>query len=101
MSTQSNQHKVKNMQANPRVTLLVDTNEFPYSGAMIYGTAELDFDDAVTKRVSIFERYIGSTEGAVEAANGLASKWDPVVVHITPTRIISFDYTRGSLQPLE
>ncbi len=101
VSTQSQQVKVKNMARDPRVTVLIDTDTFPYRGVMIYGTAELDFEDAVNKRVSIFERYIGSREGAVDAARGLASKWKPVVVHITPTKMISFDYTKGSLQPLE
>ena len=101
VSTQSQQVKVKNMARDPLFTVLIDTDTFPYRGVMIYGTAELDFEDAVNKRVSIFERYIGSREGAVDAARGLASKWKPVVVHITPTKMISFDYTKGSLQPLE
>ena len=101
VSTQANQVKAKNMAREPRVTVLIDTESFPYRGVMIYGTAELDFDDAERKRVSIFERYIGSRAGAESAARGLASKWDPVVAHITPTRMISFDYTKGSLQPLD
>jgi hypothetical protein len=29
------------------------------------------------------------------ADRGVASKWDPVVAHITLTRVISFDYTKG------
>ena len=101
VSTQADQVKVKNMARDPRVTVLIDTEDFPYRGVMIYGTAELDFEDAERKRVSIFERYIGSRADAESAARGLASKWDPVVAHITPTRMISFDYTKGSLQPLD
>lgn len=101
VSTQAQQRKVRNMERDPRVTVLVDTNDFPYRGVMIYGEAELDYDDAVGKRVSILERYVGSRERAVESAEGLATKWDPVVAHITPTRMISFDYRNASLQPLE
>ena len=100
VSTQAQQRKVHNMARDPRVTVLIDTNDFPYRGVMIYGEAELDYDDAVTKRISIFERYVGSRENAIAAAEGLATKWQPVVAHITPTRMISFDYTKGSLQPL-
>lgn len=100
VSTQAHQRKVENMRRDPRVTVLVDTSDFPYRGVMIYGEATLDFEDAVRKRVSIFERYIGSRQGAVDAAEGLARKWEPVVAHIRPTRIVSFDYTKGSLQPL-
>lgn len=99
VSTQANQRKVKNMARDPRVTVLVDTSDFPYRGVMIHGLAELDYDDAVDKRVSIFERYIDGHENAVRAAQGLASKWQPVVAHIRPTKMISFDYTKGDLQP--
>lgn len=101
VSTQAQQRKVKNMQRDPRVTILIDTSDFPYRGVMVYGMAELDFEDAARKRVSIFERYVGSTAAAVAAAQGLASKWAPVVAHITPTKMISFDYTKGSLQPAD
>ncbi|MEM9562925.1 MAG: PPOX class F420-dependent oxidoreductase [Actinomycetota bacterium] len=100
VSTQANQRKVANMARDPRVTVLVDTSDFPYRGVMIYGEAELDYDDAAAKRVSILERYVGGRDRAVAAADGLAAKWDPVVAHITPTRMISFDYTKGSLPPL-
>ncbi len=100
VSTQSHQRKVDNIRRDPRVTVLVDTDDWPYRGAMIRGVATLDRDDAVTKRVSIFERYVGSREAAVAAARGLASKWEPVVIHIEPTEIVSFDYAKGSFQPL-
>ncbi len=101
VSTQAQQVKVKNMERDPRVTVLIDTDAFPYRGVMIYGIAELDYEDAERQRVSIFERYIGSQAGAEAAARGLARKWRPVVAHITPTRMITFDYTKGSLQPLD
>lgn len=99
MSTQAMQRKVKNIERDPRVTVLIDTADFPYLGVMIEGRAELDFEGAADKRVTIFERYIGSRDGAIEAARGLASKWDPVVIRVEPTRMISFDYRKGSLQP--
>ncbi|MCB0037329.1 MAG: TIGR03618 family F420-dependent PPOX class oxidoreductase [Anaerolineales bacterium] len=97
LSTQTITQKVKNIERQPQVTVLVDTNTMPYKGVMIYGTAELDFEDAVTKRVSIFERYIGSHGEAY--AHQLAAKWEPVIIQVTPTRIVSFDYTKGSLVP--
>lgn len=100
VSTQSHQRKVTNIERDPRVTVLVDTEEFPYQGAMIHGVASLDFDDAATKRVTIFERYVGSREHAIASANGLAAKWSPVVIEIRPTRIITFDYRKGSFLPL-
>ena len=101
VSTQTIQRKVKNMQRDPRVTVLIDSASFPYKGVMIYGEATLEFDDAVQKRVSIFERYFGNHQQAVNYAQQMAEKWQPVLIHIKPTRMISFDYTRGSLVPVE
>lgn len=97
LSTQTVTQKVKNIAREPQVTVLVDTNTMPYKGVMVYGVARLDFDDAVSKRVSIFQRYIGSHGD--DYAQKLAAKWEPVIIEITPTRIISFDYTKASLVP--
>lgn len=97
MSTQMITQKAKNIERNPQVTVLVDTNEMPYRGVMIYGTAVLDVEDAVTKRVSIFERYIGKHGEAY--AQKLAAKWEPVMIVVRPTRVVSFDYSKGSLVP--
>jgi PPOX class probable F420-dependent enzyme len=98
LSTQTVTQKVKNIQRNPQVTVLVDSNTMPYAGVMMVGTAVLDFHDAASKRVSIFQRYIGTHGDAY--AQQLAAKWEPVIIQVTPTRILSFDYTKGSLVPL-
>jgi len=99
MSTQTITQKVKNIQANPSVTVLIDTDTMPYAGVMIYGQADLDFEDAAVKRVTIFERYFGDHDAAKDYADKLAKKWEPVIIRITPTKVISFDYTKGSLIP--
>ena len=101
VSTQVIQRKVKNMLRDPRVTILIDTCDFPYKGVMIYGEASLDQEDAMSKRISIFERYFGDRDAAEDYARKLADKWEPVMVRIKPSKIISFDYTKGSLVPLE
>lgn len=100
-STQALQRKVKNMERDRRVTVLIDTDEMPYRGVMIYGEAILEPDDAVHRRVSIFERYFRDRRAATEYAAGLAKKWDPILIRIRPTKMISFDYTKGSLVPEE
>jgi len=97
LSTQTVTQKVKNIQRQPQVTVLIDNNTMPYAGVMVVGTAVLDHTDAASKRVSIFQRYIG-THGEGYAQQ-LAAKWDPVIIQVTPSRIVSFDYTKGSLVP--
>ncbi len=97
LSTQTVTQKVKNIQRNPQVTVLVDSNTMPYAGVMVVGTAVLDHKDAASKRLTIFERYIGTHGDAY--AQQLAAKWEPVIIEVTPSRIISFDYSKGSLVP--
>ncbi len=99
VSTQTIQRKVRNVQRDPRVTVLVDSDRMPYRGVMIYGEATLEPDDAAARRVDIFERYFGDRDAAAAYAEQLARKWEPVIMRITPTEMISFDYTKGSLTP--
>ncbi len=99
MSTQTMTKKAKNIGRNPNVTVLIDTDTMPYTGVMIYGTAELDTADAAAKRVTIFTRYFGDTHAAKAYAGKLAAKWEPAIIRVTPTKIISFDYAKGSLVP--
>ena len=47
-------HKVRNIKRNPKVTVLIDTEGPPLKGVLMYGQAELDYRDVMTKRVAIF-----------------------------------------------
>lgn len=99
VSTQRMQRKARNIERDPRVTVLVDSDQMPYRGVMIYGEARLDAEDAAHRRVPIFERYFGDRSAAEEYARQLADKWEPVMVLIRPKKVISFDYSKGSLVP--
>ncbi len=95
LSSQVATRKVRNIERDPAVTVLVDSSTLPYTGVMIYGTAVLDTDDAARRRISIFRRYIG--DDAEGYAAGLAEKWEPVLIRVRPERIVSFDYRKGRL----
>ncbi len=94
MATQDPSRKVRNIKHNNHVTVLIDTTEVPFKGALIYGTAELDYEDVITKRIAIFERRL-CHEDAQTYASRLAGKWKCVIVRITPTTIASFDYSKA------
>ena len=66
----------------------------PFKGALVYGTAELDYEDVISKRVAIFERRL-SREDAETYAKRLAGKWKCVIVRISPDHIASFDYAKA------
>jgi hypothetical protein len=94
MATQDPSRKIRNIKRNKNVTVLIDTTEVPFKGALVYGTAELDYEDVIPKRVAIFERRL-SREQAETYARRLSDKWKCVIVRITPVHIASFDYSKA------
>jgi PPOX class probable F420-dependent enzyme len=94
LGTQEITQKVQNIKRDNRVTVLVDTAEPKLGGVIMYGTAELDYDEVIPTRISIFERYMDA-EGAPALAARLASQWKPVIVRIKPERVVTFDYNKG------
>lgn len=94
VATQDPSRKVRNIKRNSNVTLLIDTTEVPFKGALIYGVAELDYEDVIPKRVAIFERRLRREEGEIYARR-LSGKWKCVIVRITPVHIASFDYSQA------
>lgn len=94
MATQDPSRKVRNIKRNKNVTVLIDKTEVPFKGVLIYGTAELDYEDVITKRIAIFERRL-SHEDAETYARRLSAKWQCVIIQITPVHIASFDYSKG------
>jgi hypothetical protein len=93
MATQDPSGKVRNIKRNNNFTVLIDTTDVPFKGALVYGTAELDYEDIIPKRIAIFERRL-SREQAETYARRLSGKWKCMIVRITPVRIASFDYSK-------
>ena len=94
MATQEPSRKVRNIKRNRNVSVLIDKTEVPFKGALIYGVAELDYEDVIAKRITIFERRL-SREDAETYAKRLSSKWKCVIIRINPTHITSFDYSKA------
>jgi PPOX class probable F420-dependent enzyme len=93
IGTQDMTHKVRNIKNNPQVTLLIDNQTPPWKGVLIYGKAELDYEDVVAKRASVFERYMSPDDAHAFAAD-LANNYTPVVIRVKPTHIVSYDYSK-------
>ncbi len=69
--TQQDSHRIGNIRRNPDVTVVIDTDQLPYKGVVIYGSAKLDYDNVIPKRVTIFQKYMPK-ENAEGLASGLA-----------------------------
>jgi len=93
IGTQLVTRKVRNIEANPNVTVLVDNQAPPFQGVLIYGRAALEDDDVVAKRIKIFEHYM-PVENATRLATGLANQYSPVIIRVRPDRVTSWDYSK-------
>ena len=95
IGTQEITRKVGNIRRDPRVTVLVDDPAMPPKGVMIYGTASLDTEDLVPERIEILARSMPreQAEGMVAV---LAARYEPAVIRITPTKMVSWDYAKPS-----
>lgn len=96
IGTQDSSRKAKNIRRDGDVTLLIDNQNPPYKGIVVYGKASLDHVNVIEKRVSIFRKYMPENEGR-KMAEGLASRWKPVVIHVKPTKTASYDYSKGRM----
>ena len=96
LGTQCASQRVRNIQRNPNVTLLIDDTTPELMAVLVYGKAELDYENVVQKRTAIFEQY-SAHEQAAQKAEGLCKKWPSVVIRIKPDRFVSFDYSKASL----
>jgi nitroimidazol reductase NimA-like FMN-containing flavoprotein (pyridoxamine 5'-phosphate oxidase superfamily) len=89
--TQQDSRRVKNLKKNPNVTIVLDQDQPPPKGVVVYGRAVLDYDNVVDKRIRIFEKYM-PTNMAENLARGLAKLRKPVIIRVTPSKTVSYDY---------
>jgi len=92
--TQLRAHKIQNIQRNKQVSVLIDTDTPVLRSVLVYGQAELDFEDVLEKRVKILERYYENPAQARAFAERLAAAWETVIIRVKPTKVVSVDYSR-------
>jgi PPOX class probable F420-dependent enzyme len=84
--------KMRNLRANNRISVVVDSKVAPYKVVVIEGTAvERPGDKALAREVAI--HYLGEKQGARYSERSS----DPgTLVEVTPEKVISWDYARES-----
>ncbi|MGW8319658.1 MAG: pyridoxamine 5'-phosphate oxidase family protein, partial [Candidatus Promineifilaceae bacterium] len=97
IATQEPSRKIRNIKRSNKVTVLIDTTDLPFRGVLIYGTAELDYENMIAKRIAIFQRrpWAPSREDGEAYARKLSDKWPCIIIRITPERFTSYDYSLG------
>ena len=94
LGTQELSRKAQNIHRDPRVTLLIDQYEPVLQAVLAYGEATLDYEDVLSKRIKILERYYETRAQAKAFAEKLTRAWQTVILHVQPKRLVTFDYTK-------
>jgi len=88
--------KTRNIKQNNNVTVLIDTESV--QGVLIYGKAELEYDNVYQLAVSMWEKAFRAPKDKVEClVKAYLDKVKFVIVKITPQRIVTFDYTKDDI----
>ena len=78
--------KAKNMGRDPRVSISVDDESFPYAWARLDGTASTSTEDLVHWATETSRRYVGEDRAeAYGKRNGVPGE---VTVRVTPTKLV-------------
>lgn len=91
--TQDVSRKIRNIKQNNNVSVQVSLDQMPAKVVLIYGTATLDYEDIIEKRVDIFLNYTDEAS-ARRNAESYAQKYKPVVARIKIGKVVSFDYAK-------
>jgi PPOX class probable F420-dependent enzyme len=84
--------KWRNIEANPNVSLVVDTKTPPYRAVILEGAAEAYDTDYVALLREVAIHYLGERRGHAYADASTATPESGVVVRIVPRRTISWAY---------
>lgn len=84
---------VKALRKNPRASLLIDSQEWPYYAVHYWGTATIEGPkDDIGGIAAMFAPYVGSQDGAIDYAKTLISYGTRVYIRFTPERDVSWDF---------
>ena len=84
--------KMRNLRANDRISIVVDTKVAPYKVVVVEGKArELPGDRSLAREIAI--HYLGPKQGERYASQ---STEPGALVEVTPARFISWDYAKES-----
>jgi general stress protein 26 len=95
-----NSRKNKNIERNNDVTVLVDTLN-PLRGILIYGKAEIDYDDVYEQALKINETspnfYGMPKEKLQRITKAYVDMFKLIIVKVTPEHITTFDYAKDEV----
>jgi PPOX class probable F420-dependent enzyme len=93
VATASGSRKARNLQSNPKVSLMIDSRDPAAScGITIAGTAQILTGDASRqKNAEIHGKYLSTIALADARVGPVFAAWDDVTLQITPSSVIAWD----------
>jgi PPOX class probable F420-dependent enzyme len=93
VATSSRTRKAKNLQANPAVSLMIDSRDPAASfGATITGSAKILTGDAAEKcNLAVHRKYLSESALADPKVGPVFAAFDDVTIKITPRSVITWD----------
>lgn len=96
MNTFEDSGLVKNLRGNPKCSMMIDTNEWPYIGAHYWGTATVEGPENDADGIAkMFAPYVGGDEQGTEYAKQLIGWGKRVYVRFRPERKTTWDFRQG------
>lgn len=102
VATSSRSRKTRNLQSNPKASLMIDSRDPVASfGINIAGTAQIvTGDSSQTKNAEIHRKYLSQSALADARVGPVFAVWDDVTIQITPASVIAWDMRQLDRQAL-
>jgi PPOX class probable F420-dependent enzyme len=100
VATSSRSRKARNLQSNPKVSLMIDARDPAASyGVTIAGTAQILSGDVSRKsNVEIHRKYLSEAALADARVGPVFAAWDDVTIQIVPSSVIAWDMRQADRQ---
>lgn len=102
VATSSRSRKARNLQANPRASVMIDSRDPLASyGVNLAGTVQILTGDASKKKnEEIHHKYLSAAALADPKVGPVFAAWDDVTIQITPTSVVTWDMRQLDQQAL-
>ncbi len=91
ISTGRGSRKHRNVEANPNVSLVIDTKQLPYLAVMVQGEAEIGGPMSEDDRLALATRYLGEDIGKRYTEMTAGDHGNTVTLRIRPRHIAVYD----------
>ena len=97
MNADPSSQKLRNIQANPNVTLVIDRRSLPYYSVMAQGVAEGGPALSEETRLKLAVRYLGEelAQGYMARMRGAGNMDGSASIRLRPTKVMEFLGTSG------